>query len=246
MAALGRVGAEIWKQDAVVRTFLESVRGGIPLAAEQIGTMLRVVSAACPDVRRFADLGCGAGALAAAMRSRFPQAAGVLIDSSEPMLSAARQQLTSAGAFEFVAADLAAPAWAQPYASRPFDAIVSGYAIHHLPDARKQALYAEIFRLLRPGGVFVNIEHVASASAWVEGLSDEEFIDALYAFQHARDGARTRERVAQEFHGRPDKAFNILAPVEVQCAWLRACGFADVDCYFKVFELAVFGGRRLQ
>ncbi|HMQ52517.1 MAG TPA: class I SAM-dependent methyltransferase, partial [Anaerolineae bacterium] len=31
---------------------------------------------------------------------------------------------------------------------------------------------------------------------------------------------------------------------ETQCAWLRQLGFADVDCYFKIFELAVFGGRR--
>ena len=42
---------------------------------------------------------------------------------------------------------------------------------------------------------------------------------------------------------RDDKEANILAPVEVQCEWLRECGFEDVDCFFKFFELAVFGGR---
>ena len=69
-------------------------------------------------------------------------------------------------------------------------------------------------------------------------------IDSLHAF-HSRQGSpKTREQVADEFVHRPDKAANILAPVETQCEWLRACGFADVDCYFKVFELAVFGGRR--
>jgi tRNA (cmo5U34)-methyltransferase len=35
------------------------------------------------------------------------------------------------------------------------------------------------------------------------------------------------------------------APVERQCEWLRDVGYADVDCFFKVFELAVFGGRRV-
>ena len=39
-------------------------------------------------------------------------------------------------------------------------------------------------------------------------------------------------------------AANILAPVEVQCQWLREIGFTDVDCYLKMFEVAVFGGRR--
>ena len=43
---------------------------------------------------------------------------------------------------------------------------------------------------------------------------------------------------------RPDRAANILAPVEEQCGWLRALGFQDVDCYWKYFELAVFGGFR--
>jgi hypothetical protein len=43
---------------------------------------------------------------------------------------------------------------------------------------------------------------------------------------------------------RPDKEENILAPVEAQCDWLRELGFIDVDCYLKLFELAVFGGRR--
>ena len=35
-----------------------------------------------------------------------------------------------------------------------------------------------------------------------------------------------------------------MASVEDQCEWLREIGFADVDCFFKVFELAVFGGRK--
>jgi len=43
---------------------------------------------------------------------------------------------------------------------------------------------------------------------------------------------------------RPDKSANILAPVETQYRWLRRIGFVEVDCYFKHFELAVFGERR--
>jgi hypothetical protein len=35
-----------------------------------------------------------------------------------------------------------------------------------------------------------------------------------------------------------------LALVDVQCGWLREIGFQDVDCFFKVFELALLGGRK--
>jgi len=125
----------------------------------------------------------------------------------------------------------------------PFDLIVSSYAIHHLGDARKRALYGEIRDLLAPGGWFLNVEHVASASPWVERCADELVLDSLHAFQAAQGSTRTRAAVAAEYHARPDKAANILAPVERQCDWLRELGFADVDCFFKVFELAVFGGR---
>jgi hypothetical protein len=50
--------------------------------------------------------------------------------------------------------------------------------------------------------------------------------------------------VATEYVHREDKHSNILASVEDQCGWLGEIGFADVDCYFKLFELTVFGGRR--
>ena len=44
-----------------------------------------------------------------------------------------------------------------------FDVIVSGFAIHHLADDRKRELFAEVATMLSPGGVFANLEVVASA-----------------------------------------------------------------------------------
>src|SRR5680860_517145 len=80
---------DVWKSADLVRTFLEGVRGGIPYATDQNQVMLRVIAGAGIPVRRFLDLGCGAGALAAAVLTRFPDAEAVLVDFSEPMLDAA-------------------------------------------------------------------------------------------------------------------------------------------------------------
>jgi tRNA (cmo5U34)-methyltransferase len=53
----------------------------------------------------------------------------------------------------------------------------------------------------------------------------------------------SQEEVEATYYNRPDKRENILAPMDAKCEWLRQIGFQDVDCFFKVFELALFGGR---
>jgi tRNA (cmo5U34)-methyltransferase len=232
---------EVWKASALAATYLEGVRGAIPLAQEQIDVMLRLVAASEIPVRRFLDLGCGDGILSAALLGRFPEAQGVLADFSTTMLDAARVRLApQAGAVRFVEADYGVASWLESVAGPPYDAVVSGYSIHHQPDSRKREVYREIFELLAPGGVFVNLEHVASASPWGTALNDELFVERLQA--HHPD--KSRAEVAETYYVRPDKSSNLLAPVEAQCGWLREIGFTDVDCYVKIFELAVFGGRR--
>ncbi|MDP8218326.1 MAG: hypothetical protein P9M03_06345 [Candidatus Theseobacter exili] len=55
---------------------------------------------------------------------------------------------------------------------------------------------------------------------------------------------RKREDIIQEFRSRHDKDANVVALVENQCDWLKEIGFADVDCFFKIFEIAIFAGRK--
>ena len=197
-------------------------------------------------MRSVLDLGCGGGTLTLALLDRYPQASATLVDFSKPMLAEARERLAPFGAqCRFVERDLSARGWQREIdAQAPFDAVVSGFAIHHLTDDDKRALYGEVFALLRPGGWFVNIEHVSSPTPWLGHVFDELLIDSFYAHQRSLGTAKTRDEVAEEFVHRPDKHENILAPVEEQCRWLRAAGYEEVDCYFKLFELAVFGGRR--
>jgi ubiquinone/menaquinone biosynthesis C-methylase UbiE len=232
----------MWSERALADVYLEGVRGAIPLANEQIEVMLRLIAANGRPIGRLLDLGCGDGILASAILDRHAGAEAVLVDFNSAMLDAAKMRLRDRSpAARFINFDYGDPAWVSHVRNTaPFDAIVSGFSIHHQPDGRKREIYREIFDLLSPGGIFVNVEHVASPTEWVRGVNDELFVDSL----HRHHSDQSREQVASTYYHRPDKAANILAPVEDQCGWLRQIGFADVDCYFKIFELSVFGGRR--
>jgi tRNA (cmo5U34)-methyltransferase len=236
---------EVWKLPAIVNRFL-SYRAAILLAQEQIGVMMSILKTREQAIENFLDLGCGDGILGAAILGEFHSARGVLVDFSEPMLEQAREQLKEyADQLTFENLDYGDPAWIssiQPHAV--FDAIVSGYSIHHQPDFRKREVYAEIYTLLKPSGWFVNIEHVSSAAQLNIDLFENHYVTARYAMEKQNGAIRTFEEIAEEYKNRPDKAANILAAVELQCDWLREIGYEEVDCYFRIYELAVFAGRR--
>jgi tRNA (cmo5U34)-methyltransferase len=103
-------------------------------------------------------------------------------------------------------------------------------------------LYREIYDLLTEGGVFVNSEHVASASPRGEQIFDDALTTHLYHRRKEKGEEVTLEQIRREYLERPDRAANILALVEDQCRWLREIGFRDVDCFWKYFEVAIFGG----
>lgn len=236
---------EVWKLPAIVNRFL-SYRAAIPLAQEQIGVMMSVLKSRGQPVEKFLDLGCGDGILGAAILGEYPSARGVFVDFSEPMLEQAREQLRDyAGQLVFENLNYGDPAWINRMQDEsPFDATVSGFSIHHQPDVRKRQIYEEIFSLLKPGGWFVNIEHVSSAAQLNIDLFENHYISARYAIEQRNGGTRTFDELAEEYKNRPDKAANILASTELQCDWLREIGYEEVDCYFRIYELAVFGGRR--
>lgn len=249
MSNTGPITAEVWKQAAIVERFL-SFHAAIPLAREQIGVMLALLATRPDPVRSFIDLGCGDGILAAALLEKYPDSQGVLVDFSELMLEQARAQLKDfAGQLEFVNVDYADPAWvhlisALRRAQGGCDAIVSRYSIHHQPDQRKRAIYADIFNLLSPGGWFINIEHILPSATLATDLLNNHIIDGRYAIELQNGGTKTRQEIANIFLNRPDREANQLSPVETQCDWLRDTGFEQVDCYFRIYELAVIAGRR--
>ncbi|PYQ80932.1 MAG: methyltransferase, partial [Acidobacteria bacterium] len=111
-------------------------------------------------VHRVLDLGSGDGRLLDLVLRARPDARGVALDFSPPMLEQLNIRFASSPRVEIANHDLERPL---PDLGT-FDAVVSSFAIHHLPHERKRQLYEEIWTVLESGGVFCNLEHVASVS----------------------------------------------------------------------------------
>jgi SAM-dependent methyltransferase len=168
------------------------------------------------DVRRVLDLGSGDGRLLDLVLRARPKATGVALDFSPLMLERLRSRFAGSPAVEIVTHDLSDPL---PTLGT-FDAVVSSFAIHHLDHERKRQLYGEIWQVLGDSGVFCNLEHVASASAY----GHARFLAAMGTSPEEEDPS------------------NKLLDVHTQLGWLREIGFADVDCHWKWRELALLVG----
>jgi tRNA (cmo5U34)-methyltransferase len=168
------------------------------------------------NVRRILDLGAGDGRLLALAKQVRPKAHGVAIDFSQTMLEKARSRFAEDKDISVIEHDL--------NRTLPdlgtFDVVLSSFAIHHLSDERKQALYSEIFTFLEYGGIFCNLEHVASPTQKLH----EDFFNSLGATVADEDPS------------------NQCTSVETQLNWLRKIGFKNVDCFWKWRELALFAG----
>ncbi len=234
-----------WKKQINADGYVAGTRAAIPLIAEQIDLAHRIIGATVGDVQAVLDLGCGDGALAETVLARHPGASATLVDFSQPMLEHARERFAGDADIRFVHADFSVADWHADIApAGSFDLVISGYAIHHIDDAGKQRLFREVFALLRHGGLFMNLEHVASHGALGRTLFDDVFIDSVHDQQLLNNPSAQREDAAEAYHAREDQEDNILAPVEEQCRWLREIGFVEVDCYFKLLELALIAGHR--
>lgn len=122
------------------------------------------------------DLGCGPGSLTARLSERHPTATFIGIDADPVLLELARAHYGTIATW--IEADLTTSGWVDALPAS-IDAAVSTTALHWLLPDQLAELYRTIATRTRPGGIFVNGDHL--------GLADEHMAALGAAVVDGRD-----------------------------------------------------------
>ena len=158
----------------------------------------RVVEGLNLSGKKVLDLGCGVGGLALHLVRRHGAGHVTGFDVELPVIEQARRHAAAKGLSERTSF-VQAPPGRLPFEDALFDVVFSKDALLHVPD--KEALFADIFRVLKPGGIFAAsdwlISHDGEASADMKAYVAAEGLSFAMAspqrYRRAMEGAGFRD-----------------------------------------------------
>lgn len=237
----------------------------LPDREERFRVMLDLVEALVGPEPKVLDLACGTGSISDRLLRRFPGATSTGVDLDPALLAIARGTFAedeNKGRARFVTADLRDPGWTERLPHRSFDAVLTSTALHWLRTEPLKQLYRDVAGIVRPGGVFMNADHMPDESTPRINEAD----DALRRARQRRelaDGVRDwpgwwRDAAADELLAEPAaRRFEIFGdpsagdhsdgeshPVEWHAAALREAGFTEARAVWRSVPDAVVLGLR--
>lgn len=230
----------------------------LPDREERFAAMLDAVDAVTGGrPQHILDLAGGTGSISLRAHHRFPAVTTTLVDVDPVLLAIARASLPPRATA--VTADLRDPAWTAALPEPRYDAVLTATALHWLPEDRLTAVYRELRDVLRPGGVFLNADHmpddglpgltarlserarvrrearwvagaVHSWQSWWEHVSVDPVLGPLMAERNAVFGSRDHTE------SEPPVSWHLDA--------LRAAGFSEVGLVWRRASDAAFAAVR--
>jgi tRNA (cmo5U34)-methyltransferase len=189
-------------------------------------------SATTPYARSVLDVGCGAGNFTLKLLERLPNLDCTLVDLSRPMLDRAVERIApkTSGRVESLQGDIRQ----LELGEQRYDVILAAAVLHHLrEDEEWEAVFAALYRALRPGGalwIADLVTHDLSAAGevlwqrygeYLKALRDEVYRDQVFAYIDREDTPRS---------------------LVYQLDLMRRVGFERVDVLHKRLCFAAFGG----
>lgn len=235
--------AEPEYDDTAIR-FLEALWGDGYLSPGGPDEVDRVVEGLSLNGKTILDIGCGAGGITLHLVARHGAARATGFDVEKPVIETARRRAAGRG-LEGRVSFVQAPPGPLPFGDASFDVVFSKDALLHVPD--KDALFADIFRVLKPGGVFAAsnwmIAHDGEPSPWMkayvaaEGLSFAMASPARYAEAMRRAGftdITVRDRNPWYREVAREELARLKGPLYARAS--AAVGAAYVDKNIKTWE----------
>ncbi len=217
----------------------------LPDREERFRVMLDAVEAVVGDTPRVLDLACGTGSISARTLRRFPGAVTVGVDLDPALLTIARGTFADEPRARFVVADLTDPDWTDRLPHDSYDAVLTATALHWLRTDALRTLYGQLAGVVRPGGVFLNADHMPdpatprlndAAHAFARGRQDRERADGAEDWATWWEAAEADPVLAGpvaerfEIFGRPSDGGHGDSDTQ-SAAWhadtLRSAGFTE-------------------
>ena len=216
---------------------------------ERFDVIARLIKVVFPKPKLIVDLGCGTGSLTIRLLEEFESAKIYAVDSDPAILLLAEHRLTHfENRVQIVQADITKMNWDKCIGA---DAVVSATALHWLKAEDLEAVYQQIHKILRKGGIFLNADHSGSSNNLIqrywesnreqmlrEQTQSADDWDSFWQkfLSELGDDARIERQKALQWQGTEEGM-----PLQWHFRKLAQCGFEYIDCFWRCDCDAIYG-----
>lgn len=194
---------------------------------------------------RVLDLGVGTGYLSQKIIEMYPNVSIVAIDAAEMMTDKAKIRLKdNLEQITFKTATFQELSNKEKNLSG-IDAVVSAFALHHLLREEKLKLFQYVHSILKPDGWFINCDIFNATDPAIEALFRRLLYkgtqDRTLSLKHQE---KPLDYIASEYTSKEKRDGDNPLSITEETQLLAEAGFRMVDCFWKEYREAVYGGTK--